>query len=575
MKRCIALIVLASLSEAFAGTGYTRIEYDFSSAPQVGFLRKVVDDRVGARSLIGPQGKSALKIVFRRDRTVSGENTVVRVADNTATVLASRPRGFVFGAGLLLRTISYSRGAFELEDGEYRFEPKSPIRIVYFARHFENWYHRAGAHELCRYVDDLALWGVNSIKMHLEYPDVDRADAMPGDNEGVLGTSNAFVERMKQLDLDIVVVGGNNCGPKDMPDSIKAEPNKERYRGDTRFNVCPEKPGAKDWLFKNRYVTLDIVKDVPVAAWIYWPYDEGGCSCDKCSPWGGVGYPKLMKEMWEINRKKFPNAKSYVSTWLFDDRDWPLFYKYLEKEDWIDAIIADAHEDFPKYLTEHPLPKKIPILTFPEISMWGRYPWGGTGAQPLPARFERLYRQAQPYVSGYEVYSEGLFEDINKIVVNGLYCAPEKTAGDVLDEYCRYEFPGVKTVDFRQLCAYLEETHKTRIEGRGITFGNFIGTYLREGPDAELVHKAEAAAKAYELACRMENDMLGLRRGCWRWRHLKLRALLDRELFTHRTLHTPEADRAFSEITELYHAENQMRLLVEGEEGGYTAPPRW
>ena len=267
-----------------------------------------------------------------------------------------------------------------------------------------------------------------------------------------------------------------------------------------------------------------------------------------------------MKEMWEINRKKFPNAKSYVSTWLFDDRDWPLFYKYLEKEDWIDAIIADAHEDFPKYLTEHPLPKKIPILTFPEISMWGRYPWGGTGAQPLPARFERLYRQAQPYVSGYEVYSEGLFEDINKIVVNGLYCAPEKTAEDILDEYCRYEFPGVKTADFRQLCAYLEDTHKTRIEGRGITFGNFIGTYVKEGPEAELVHKAEVAAKAYELACQMENDMLGLRRGCWRWRHLKLRALLDRELFTHRTLHTSEADRAFSEITELYHAENQMRL---------------
>ena len=41
----------------------------------------------------------------------------------------------------------------------------STIRIAYMARHFDDWYHRAGADEIIRYVEDLALWGINGFHM--------------------------------------------------------------------------------------------------------------------------------------------------------------------------------------------------------------------------------------------------------------------------------------------------------------------------------------------------------------------------------------------------------------------------
>ena len=84
-------------------------------------------------------------------------------------------RALVFGAGTLLRAIRYGARTFALEEGEYRFMPTNPYRINYLARHFDNWYHRAGADEQLRYVDDLALWGSNGFQMQLDYPVVDTA----------------------------------------------------------------------------------------------------------------------------------------------------------------------------------------------------------------------------------------------------------------------------------------------------------------------------------------------------------------------------------------------------------------
>ena len=40
------------------------------------------------------------------------------------------------------------------------------------------------------------------------------------------------------------------------------------------------------------------------------------------------------------------------------------------------------------------------MVNFPEVSMWGRSPWGGWGANPLPTRFEVLWKQTEGKVFG-------------------------------------------------------------------------------------------------------------------------------------------------------------------------------
>ena len=43
--------------------------------------------------------------------------------------------------------------------------------------------------------------------------------------------------------------------------------------------------------------------------------------------------------------------------------------------------------------------------------MWGMYPWGGLGANPLPSRLERLWRQVRGRIDG-RVVSEVVKEEL-------------------------------------------------------------------------------------------------------------------------------------------------------------------
>jgi len=47
--------------------------------------------------------------------------------------------------------------------------------------------------------------------------------------------------------------------------------------------------------------------------------------------------------------------------------------------------MVDDHDDFPRWPLDHGGGKVggLPLLNFPEISMWGRSPWGGYGFNPL------------------------------------------------------------------------------------------------------------------------------------------------------------------------------------------------
>ncbi|MCK5347172.1 MAG: hypothetical protein KAR20_27375, partial [Candidatus Heimdallarchaeota archaeon] len=67
--------------------------------------------------------------------------------------------------------------------------------------------------------------------------------------------------------------------------------------------------------------------------------------------------------------------------------------KNLRQENsWVDYIMADGHDNyFPKYLLEQGVPGNLPLLNFPEISMFGMSPWGGYGTNPAPRHFQMLW----------------------------------------------------------------------------------------------------------------------------------------------------------------------------------------
>ena len=86
--------------------------------------------------------------------------------------------------------------------------------------------------------------------------------------------------------------------------------------------------------------------------------------------------------MIQAARVRFPGIKSVLSTWCYDTPpagEWAGLARFLETENgWLDYILADSHTDFPRYPLEHGVPGGLPLLNFPEISMWGRSPGAAT-----------------------------------------------------------------------------------------------------------------------------------------------------------------------------------------------------
>lgn len=573
-KKLIALYSLATVSlGAVHAATYSEISVDVSNLPKERqVLRNMMLSRVWARTL--PSPGDALKVRFALDGSLSGEEAVVAVTNGMAIVRGGRFRSLVFGAGVLLRAIRYGADSFELADGELRFSPANPYRIAYLARHFNNWYLRAGADELVRYVEDLALWGMNGFMMQLDYPAVDMVWASEGDKAVFAAASVALSEAVHALDVDLMTFGGDNCMPENMPPAFRAEKDPKGSRGADAYNVCPEKPGAREALLRFWREKIWRRRHLAATSVMYWPFDEGGCACEKCAPWGGNGYVRLIEQLRRMNEEACPGVKHIVSTWFFRDDDWKGFYEYLGKQDWIDALLIDSHGDFPKYPLRHPLPKDIPVITFPEISMWGRFPWGGTGANPLPARFERLYRQCQPIAKGFMLYSEGIYEDVNKIVVNGLYVNPKGCCSDVLREYARWELPGCDERDFVAFCEKLEAIYETQCpNGKSGRKGHIVSQYVKLAPKEELSARARVAHEASALADRIDAMILPPMRRNWRWRQLYLRAKIDEALYSLRDAMAPAVMPAYAELMNLYHAERQFERLLDGTWRGYTCPP--
>ncbi len=89
-------------------------------------------------------------------RISSDEDGVIQIAGGD-------DRGVLYGVGKLLHTSRFGDG--EVEFGAWRGTsvPARPIRGMYFATHFGNFYAAAPVEAIERYVEELALWGCNAL----------------------------------------------------------------------------------------------------------------------------------------------------------------------------------------------------------------------------------------------------------------------------------------------------------------------------------------------------------------------------------------------------------------------------
>ncbi len=478
-----------------------------------------------------------------------------RILDGPAgsvRILGGDERGLLYGAGKLLRTSRYE-GGFTPGDWRGASQPDGDLRGIYLANHFNNYYEAAPAEDLERYVEDLALWGYNLLSLgfpHWQYDSYEDPAC-----RAMIEHMRRLIRAAKAVGMRVTVGVALNGGFRSTPQELRCTPVPDPLgrHGNFGVNLCPSKPDARAELLRHWSRLLDEFADPPIEFVTFWPYDEGGCGCEQCWPWGARGYIDLGRAVSSLVREKRPGIKVIVSTWTFDtppDGEWEALSRSLaEGPPWADVIQADSHEDFPRYPLEHGSPGGLPLINFPEISMWGQHPWGGYGANPLPARLQRLWDQTQGRLSGGTPYSEGIYEDMNKAIVSQLYWDPAKPTIETVREYAAFEFSPAIADDVVAMVQVFEANH------------------LREqiGPSAE---------EAWELAQAADAALSPRARTSWRWRLLYLRALIDREMLrSHGQLRGAVLRDAFRELTDLYYAGDSHSMpirppQVEDDGGG-------
>ncbi|MCD6285684.1 MAG: hypothetical protein J7M39_07225 [Anaerolineae bacterium] len=501
-------------------------------------LKDRIQQRCPARVVeAGTEAGPAARIILAIAGDLSPEAFCIDQVGAAVRVAGGSPRGLLYGVGKFLRTSRYD-GTFQPSPWRGTSVPQGSLRGMYFASHFHNWYHEAPEAEITRYMEDIALWGVNAIK--ISFPFINLQDWDDPQAEQAVVMARRYARIAKDLGL-LFCIGVNNALFRGAPKRLRATPlpDPPHRRGNSGNPICPSSPEGHAYIMENVRQLFERLADIGLDLVVFWPYDEGGCACERCLPWGSNGFLKLSRDLTRLARGYFPNIKTILSTWMFDtppEGEWQGLTDALSTDvGWVDTILADSHNDYPRYPLDVGVPGNLPLLNFPEISMWGNWPWGGAGAHPLPARFQRLWDQVKHVVSGGFPYSEGIYEDMNKAVVLQFYWSRDQSAWETLEEYIAYEFGPEVTEDVLAIIDILESA-----AGR---------SYLKQPANAE------EAQRAYRLADGVNGRLPAWARQNWRWEILYLRAVLDCERFAGEGLETPAAEAAMVRLIEIYHCQ--------------------
>ena len=463
---------------------------------------------------------------------------------------------FMYAAGKLLRTGKYADGIFTPGSWRGSWNPAKSFRCVYIASHFYNVYEVSPVEMLEEYLEDLALQGYNYLKIALGSGA--KVAGTPGHTAAVIRRKR-LMTYASELGMDICA-GVGNFGFADSPKELRATETGHSFYG---TEICTSNPAGLDYLEKKYRADFETLKDIKVRTVQFWSYDQGGCGCKNCFPYGVNGMFKLAKRFVPMIKEYWPEAKIMWVTWEFDKYDnigeWETLYKKINngEADFLDSIMADSHGSFPKHPLNNPLPGKVELVTFPEISMWGRAPWGGFGATPLLNRFSRLYGEVSHLSSGGILYSEGIFEDINKALYANMFASGNNEISSTIEEYANYELglPETSFDDFKRLLELLEKNHPGVVWVERLN-EHIIDLFEPLGDKPVWKKKGKVWGDTdtpMALAKKLDALLPAWSKNSWRWRLLYLRAVIDFELAHNGGNTNAATEKAMLELVKIYN----------------------
>jgi hypothetical protein len=519
----------------------------------VELITRTISERSGCR--ITQASDAQYLLTLATDVKIGAEGFRIERKSNSARIVGGDGRGLLYGVGRFLRDCRYAPTGILPGGWSGTRVPQLPVRGIYFATHFHNFYHDAPLAEVVRYVEELSLWGCNSLMvwfdMHHYRGINDPAVVL------MIERLRAILRAANGVGMGVGILFLANEGYSSTPASVRVTPGPAQYN----CEVCPSQPGGIDLILENRREFLERFADIDVEYFCMWPHDQGGCGCESCKPWGARGFVECIRHLNPMLSKMFPRARTIVSTWCFDTEgmkgEFEGLWRAIGKEPSLaDFVMADAHSKFPPFVLEHGQPGGVPMLNFPEISMMGMFPWGGYGLNPLPQHIDRMWQASCHLMSGGFPYSEGIYEDVNKAIMLQLYWNPGRQVRDIIREYAAYEWSWEYAEALTNVAMRLGDGAQLRLI-RGAH-----GELLPRDVPWYTLPTLDASQEDLSAIHRVEPSLTPYAQRSWRWRVFWLRVAIENELRGSNGKPTAQADSYFEELIDIYHARHALLCVT-------------
>lgn len=224
----------------------------------------------------------------------------------------------------------------------------------------------------------------------------------------------------------------------------------------------------------------------------------------------------FLEEMTAILHKYHPKAGMWISLQGFDQEKVDYFFKYLNDKnpDWLTGV-ANGPSSPPITEERQRLPKKYKLRSYPDLTHTVRcqFPvkkWdqafalteGRECTNPQPLYYAGIHNHDAPFTDGFISYSDGVHDDVNKIVWSQMAWNTKNDVRNVVVEYCSFFFGSGIASEAADGILALEQ--------------NWVGPITGNA----LIGKTLAQWKKLEA----ENPQLS---GNWRWQQLVMRAYYD------------------------------------------------
>lgn len=320
-------------------------------------------------------------------------------------------RGLLYGIGYFLRKADFT-GTLKWEENSISTAPDKPIRGHQLGyRNTANSYDAWTTEQYEQYLRDMIVFGTNSI------------ENTPSHGE----QSPHFKLPRQQMNVEISRLS-------------------EKYQLDywiwtpIEFDLR-DKKNAKDFLQRQE----DLYRALPRLNAVFIPGgDPGDNPPERVLP--------MMEKMAEILKKHHPEAVLWLSLQGFDTGDSQYVYDYLSRQapQWMGGLVAGPGSP-PMAETREALPEQYALRHYPDITHTVRcqYPnwwWdpaynftlGREPINPQPLRYRNIVRHTEEYTDGFITYSDGMHDDLNKMVWSQLGWDKETDIQVLVQEYANY-----------------------------------------------------------------------------------------------------------------------------------------